>query len=154
MQNSAWQGRTVGRDPGIQCICPPPKNVPGCHRKECPPDTVGTVDSSWSDCVSSAWQVVLQKWMFCLRSSGPCRCQQCHCSGQAGTEGRQELLLCRHTYCSLESPMPWDGWGWDHMIKSSLMQCFPAAGGLCAACLKQLIALPEMRRVLWLCNLK
>lgn len=48
----------------------------------------------------------------------------------------------------LESPMPWDGWRWDHMIKSSLMQCSPAAGGLRAACLKQLIALPKTRRVL------
>lgn len=48
----------------------------------------------------------------------------------------------------LESSMPWDGWRWDHMIKSSLMQCSPAAGGLHAACLKQLIALPKTRRVL------
>lgn len=48
----------------------------------------------------------------------------------------------------LESPMPWDAWRWDHVIKSSLLQSSPAAGGLCAACLKQLIALPEMRRVL------
>lgn len=48
----------------------------------------------------------------------------------------------------LESPMLWDGWRWDHTIKSSLMQCSPAAGGLCAACLKQLIALPKTRRVL------
>lgn len=112
---------------------------------------VNCLYSSWSDCVRSAWQVVLQKWMSWWRSSGPCLSSgtgQCRRSGQASTEGRQELLLCRRTYCSLEFPMLWDGWGWDHMIKSSLLQCFPAAGGLCAACLKQLIALPKMRRVL------
>lgn len=48
----------------------------------------------------------------------------------------------------LESPMLWDGWKWDHMIKNSLIQCSPAAGGLCAACLKQLIALLKMGWVL------
>lgn len=150
MQSTAWQGRAVGCDPGIQCIRPTPKNAPGCHGKECPLELVETVHSFRSDCVRSAWWVAMPEWIFCLRSSGPCRYW-------AVTLGRLALRCWREgrsCCCAdvfivpLESPMPWDGWRWDHMIKSSLMQCSPAAGGLPAACLKQLIALPKTRRVL------
>lgn len=73
--------------------------------------------------------------------------RQCHCSGQAGTEvleGRQSCCCADLLIVPLESPILWDGWKWDHMIKTSLIQCSPAAGGLCAACLKQLIALLKM----------
>lgn len=151
MQNKAWQGRAVGHDPEIQCLYTTPKNAPGCHRKECPLGTVETVPSFWSDCVRSAWgsdaemDVLVEKlWPLQV-------------PGSVAALGRAVLRRWREgrSCCcadvlivSLESPMPWDGWRWDHTIRSSLMQCSHAAGGLCAACLKQLIALPKTRRVL------